>query len=173
MNYTFLGDGIAAGSSWTFTGANLPSGRNFYIRARGYYRSGISSGSESITESVRNVFLTPTFGNISSRGRVETGDNAMIGGFIITGTQPKTVIHVITIQWKADATPAQIDKAIQGAAALPAQYPGITRVWTKPIKKQLPEGYANIIVMEFASEDALRKYAGSSAFARSIRRVMR
>ncbi|MGI8962821.1 MAG: Dabb family protein [Bryobacteraceae bacterium] len=78
-------------------------------------------------------------------------------------TQPKTVIHVITIQWKAGTTPAQIDKAIQGAAALPAQYPGITRVWTKPIKKQLPEGYANVIVMEFASEDALKKYAGSSA----------
>src|SRR2546421_10960840 len=78
-------------------------------------------------------------------------------------TQPKTVLHVITIQWKSNATPAQIEKAIQGAAALPTQYPGITRVWTKPIKKQLPEGYANIIVMEFASEDALKNYAGSSA----------
>jgi antibiotic biosynthesis monooxygenase (ABM) superfamily enzyme len=78
-------------------------------------------------------------------------------------TQPKTVLHVITIQWKSNATPAQIEKAIQGAAALPTQYPGITRVWTKPIKKQLPEGYANIIVMEFANEDALKKYADSSA----------
>jgi antibiotic biosynthesis monooxygenase (ABM) superfamily enzyme len=48
-------------------------------------------------------------------------------------------------------------------AALPRQYPGITRVWTKPIKKQLPEGYSNVIVMEFASEDALKKYADSSA----------
>jgi antibiotic biosynthesis monooxygenase (ABM) superfamily enzyme len=76
---------------------------------------------------------------------------------------PKTVIHVITIKWKSDATPAQIDKAIKGAEALPSQYPGITRVWTKPIKKQLPEGYSHIIVMEFASEDALQKYADSSA----------
>jgi hypothetical protein len=84
-------------------------------------------------------------------------------GLFAADTQPKTVIHVITIQWKANATPAQIDKAIQGAAALPSQYPGITRVWTKPVKKQLPEGYANIIVMEFASEDALQNYAGSSA----------
>jgi uncharacterized delta-60 repeat protein len=92
MNYTPLGDGTAAGSTWTLTGLNLPIGQNFYIRARGYYRSGVSSGSESITESVRNAFLIPTFGNISTRARVETGDNAMIGGFIITGTQPKTVI---------------------------------------------------------------------------------
>jgi hypothetical protein len=33
-----------------------------------------------------------TFGNISTRLRVETGDNVLIGGFIITGTQPKKVI---------------------------------------------------------------------------------
>jgi plastocyanin len=36
---------------------------------------------------------TPSvLGNISTRLRVETGDNALIGGFIITGTQPKRVI---------------------------------------------------------------------------------
>jgi len=34
----------------------------------------------------------PTFGNISTRLRVETGDNVLIGGFIVTGTQPKRVI---------------------------------------------------------------------------------
>jgi Stress responsive A/B Barrel Domain len=78
-------------------------------------------------------------------------------------TTPKSVIHVITIQWKSDATPDKIDKAIKGAEALPAQYSGITHVWTKPIKKQLPEGYSHVIVMEFASEDALQKYAGSAA----------
>lgn len=33
-----------------------------------------------------------TLANISTRLRVETGDNSMIGGFIITGTEPKTVI---------------------------------------------------------------------------------
>ena len=33
-----------------------------------------------------------TLGNISTRLRVETGDNALIGGFIVTGTQPKRVI---------------------------------------------------------------------------------
>ena len=32
------------------------------------------------------------FGNISTRLRVELGDNALIGGFIVTGTQPKRVI---------------------------------------------------------------------------------
>ena len=33
-----------------------------------------------------------TFGNISTRLRVETGNNVLIGGFIITGTQAKKVI---------------------------------------------------------------------------------
>ena len=37
--------------------------------------------------------MTPTtLANISTRLRVETGDNALIGGFIVTGTQPKRVI---------------------------------------------------------------------------------
>ena len=34
----------------------------------------------------------PTLGNISTRLRVEMGDNVLIGGFIVTGTQPKKVI---------------------------------------------------------------------------------
>ena len=34
----------------------------------------------------------PTLLNISTRLRVLTGDKVLIGGFIITGTQPKTVI---------------------------------------------------------------------------------
>jgi hypothetical protein len=34
----------------------------------------------------------PSLGNISTRLRVELGSNALIGGFILTGTQPKKVI---------------------------------------------------------------------------------
>ena len=57
VNYNFLGNGTASGSNWTLTGLNLPTGTNLYIRARGYYRSGSQNGSESIRESVRNVFM--------------------------------------------------------------------------------------------------------------------
>lgn len=74
---------------------------------------------------------------------------------------PKSVIHVITIQWKADATPEQIQKALHAAETI--NYPGIKNVWTRPIKMQLPEGYKHIIVMEFESEEALKKYADSPA----------
>jgi len=75
--------------------------------------------------------------------------------------KPKSVIHVITIQWKADATPQQIQQALQAAENI--NYPGLKSVWTRPIKMQLPEGYKNIIVMEFESEEALKKYADSPA----------
>jgi len=59
VTYTPLGNGTGSGSDWSLTGLNLLTGQNFYIRARGYRRSGIYNGSESITESVRNVFLLP------------------------------------------------------------------------------------------------------------------
>jgi len=56
VTYTPVGKGTAAGSNWTRTGLSLPTGKNFYIRARGYYRSGYQNGSASITETVRNAW---------------------------------------------------------------------------------------------------------------------
>jgi basic membrane lipoprotein Med (substrate-binding protein (PBP1-ABC) superfamily) len=86
-----------------------------------------------------------------------------VNGLFAADAKPTTVIHVITVKWKSDATPAQIEKAVQTAQSLPSQYSGITHVWTKAIKKQIPEGYNDIIVMEFASQDALKKYVDSPA----------
>jgi hypothetical protein len=57
LNYSFLGNGTAAGTDWTLTGLNLPTGQNLYVRARGFYGSG-NTGFGSIQESVRNAFLT-------------------------------------------------------------------------------------------------------------------
>jgi hypothetical protein len=59
VNYSPLGNGTATGSNWTLTGLGLPTGQNIFIRARGYYSSGLENGAESIIESVRNAFLTP------------------------------------------------------------------------------------------------------------------
>src|SRR5205807_2478074 len=94
VNYTLLGNGTATGSNWTLTGLNLPTGQKIYIRARGYYRSGYQNGSESLTESLRNAFALhqALLGNISTRAFVQTGDNVMIGGLIITGPDSDRVI---------------------------------------------------------------------------------
>src|SRR5215472_2124862 len=88
---------------------------------------------------------------------------AIVAGASATAApnKPKSVIHVITIQWKADATPEQIQQALRAAENI--NFPGIKNVWTRPIKMQLPEGYKHIIVMEFESEEALKKYTGSPA----------
>ena len=62
-------------------------------------------------------------------------------------TSPTSVIHVVTVKFKADATPAQIKAALDGVLALPAKYKGITRVWVKSIKVQGDKTHA--FVMEF------------------------
>ncbi len=58
-NYTHLGNGTADGSNWSLTGLSLPTSQNFYIRARGYYSTGLFVGSGSIAESVRTAFFAP------------------------------------------------------------------------------------------------------------------
>jgi hypothetical protein len=104
----------------------------------------------------------------------------LLSGFLLVGllaagasfalaadTAPKSVIHVITVAFKDGTTPEQIQAALDGAQKLPAQYAGITRVWTKAIKVQnLDEAKVkktHVIVMEFASEQALKDYTDSAA----------
>lgn len=74
---------------------------------------------------------------------------------------PKTVIHVVSVKWKADAKPEQIQAALDGVHVLQKEYPGITRVWTKTIKKQ--GDWSAVFVMEFKDEAALKAYADSPA----------
>ena len=99
----------------------------------------------------------------------------LLAGLLATGasiasaadTAPKSVIHVITVAFKDGTTPAQIQAALDGAQKLPGQYAGITHVWTKAIKVQnLDEAKVkktHVIVMEFASEQALKDYTDSAA----------
>ncbi len=75
---------------------------------------------------------------------------------------PKSVVHVINVKFKADASKAAIDDAIAYIGKM--NYPGLKNVWLKPIKVQGGDaGFTHCIVMEFESEDALKKYAGSDA----------
>ncbi len=54
---------------------------------------------------------------------------------------------------------ADVDKAIALAGEMTA--PGLKNVWLRPIKNQLAPEFTHILVMEFESEDALKKYADS------------
>ena len=74
--------------------------------------------------------------------------------------KPKTVMHVVTIKWKAGAAKEDIQKAIDGVDKVAASFPGIKNIWTNAVKHQTVDW---AIAMEFESLDALKKYAGSEA----------
>ena len=67
--YGLVGTGTPQGSSFTLTGQNFPTGQDFLIRSRGYFRTGYLNGSETTEHNIRNVFLTlpPTPSQVVSR----------------------------------------------------------------------------------------------------------
>lgn len=75
--------------------------------------------------------------------------------------QPKSILHVITVQWKADSTAEQRQAAIDGVKTMASQIPGITNVWLKTIKVQ--GGKDAVIVMEFKNQAAFDAYAAHPA----------
>lgn len=75
--------------------------------------------------------------------------------------KPKSVIHIINVKFKADAPKAEVDKAIAMIGQM--DYPGLKNVWVKAIKNQMTPNFTHILVMEFESEDALKKYTDSPA----------
>ena len=74
--------------------------------------------------------------------------------------QPKTVIHVVAVKFKADSTPDQQQKALQGVLDMAAKIPGIKNVWIKSTRVQ-PQGYSAAFVIEFADHAAADAYAES------------
>ena len=74
---------------------------------------------------------------------------------------PHSVIHVVTVSWKEDATPMQIEKALESVKTLAKEYDGISRVWIRSIKAQGDRTHA--FVMELKSEQALKDYTDSPA----------
>src|SRR5262249_1445045 len=89
---------------------------------------------------------------------------AVFGAGLVLGQnkfgQPKSILHVITVQWKADSTPEQRQAAIDGVKTMAAQVPGMTNVWLKAVKV---EGMDAVIVMEFKEQAAFDAYANHPA----------
>jgi hypothetical protein len=74
--------------------------------------------------------------------------------------QPKSILHIITVKWKADATAADKQKAIDGIKVMAAKIPGITNVWLKDIKVQATDA---VLVMEFKDQATFDAYAAHPA----------
>ncbi|MGE0128266.1 MAG: Dabb family protein [Blastocatellales bacterium] len=92
---------------------------------------------------------------------------------VVTGQnrfgQPKSIIHVITVKWKADSTAEQRQKAIDGVKQMASAVPGIKNVWLKTLRVQGPsqdKPYDAAIAIEFESEAAVKAYADHPAHAK-------
>lgn len=80
--------------------------------------------------------------------------------------QPKSIVHVVTVKWKSDSTPAQRQAALDGVKTMAAKIPGMTRVWLKTIKVQgvsQDQPFDAAFVMEFKDQASFDKYADHPA----------
>jgi ABC-type glycerol-3-phosphate transport system substrate-binding protein len=75
---------------------------------------------------------------------------------------PTSIMHVVTIKWKAEATPEQRRAALEGVKKMGAEIPGITRVWIKGTKVQ-PGDYHDAFVIEFRDKKAADVYVDHPA----------
>ena len=82
--------------------------------------------------------------------------------------EPKTVIHVVSLRWKADATPAQQQAALDGVKTMAGKIPGIKNIWIKSTKTQggtQEAPYKASFAIEFENEAAHKAYEGHPARA--------
>jgi ABC-type glycerol-3-phosphate transport system substrate-binding protein len=75
---------------------------------------------------------------------------------------PTTILHVSTVQWKADSTPAQQQAALDGIKKMAAEVPGIKNVWIKKVKVQ-PAAFSTVFAIEFESKAAFDAYTNHPA----------
>lgn len=76
--------------------------------------------------------------------------------------KPHTILHVVTVKWKADTTPKQRQDAIDGISVMAAKVPGVKTIWVKTLKVQ-PQGYSAAFAMEFADQAAFDAYVAHPA----------
>jgi hypothetical protein len=75
---------------------------------------------------------------------------------------PSTVLHVVTVQFKADSTAEQQTTAIEGIKTMAAATPGIKNIWTKKLKVQ-PATYSTVFAIEFENKAAFDRYTDAPA----------
>lgn len=75
---------------------------------------------------------------------------------------PTSIVHVVTIKWKAEATDAERKKALAGVKEMAAAIPGIKNVWIRATKVQ-PQDYNDAFVIEFEDKAAAERYVDHPA----------
>lgn len=75
-----------------------------------------------------------------------------------TVNMPKTIIHHVTLKWKADATDAAKEKVMADLQSILSEIKGVKNLWIKSQKVQ-PKEYNQTFVIEFENQAALDAYA--------------
>lgn len=104
--FTEIGQGIPTTSGWQFNDAQLPLGRNVWVRASGYYRSGISSGSESSSSTTRLTYVNAA--DVTMDTQVEGGNSVPSDWRYLVGTIAMAggdTVRVITGEYTVTVSP--------------------------------------------------------------------
>jgi len=87
------------------------------------------------------------------------------GGYVLGSNrygQPKTIIHVVEVQWRPGVTAAQKQQVLDGIRNMAAQIPGIENIWVKPARLE-PRDFSTAFAIEFKDRAAADAYAESAA----------
>jgi len=104
----------------------------------------------------RNLISAALLGVVFVAG-VVVGQQKRVG-------QPKTIIHFVSIKWRAGVPDAERQKAIDGIRKMADQIPGIKNVWIKTIRVQ-PQDFNAVFAIEFVNQDAADDYRDHPAHA--------
>ena len=104
--------------------------------------------------------------NLRTAVSISVAGIALFSAGILVGqnkfNKPKSIVHVVTIRWKADATADQKKAALEAVDKMAGKIPGVTNVWTKGIKVQ-GEGFSDAFAIEFRDKAAFDAYADNPA----------
>lgn len=89
---------------------------------------------------------------ISFAGR-RTGSQPRFG-------QPRTILHVVSIQWKPGVSDAEKGKVLEGVKAMAGTIPGIKNIWIKSERLE-PRGFDDGFAIEFKDQAAATAYASN------------
>jgi hypothetical protein len=74
--------------------------------------------------------------------------------------QPKTILHVVEIQWRPGVPQVDKEAAIAGIKDMAAKMPGIKNIWVKWDRLE-PRDFSAAFAIEFRSREAADAYAES------------
>ena len=89
---------------------------------------------------------------------------ALFAGGYVAGQakfgQPKTILHVVEIQWRPGVPQMDKDAAIAGIKDMASKMPGIKNIWVKWDRLE-PRDFSAAFAIEFRSREAADAYAES------------